>query len=374
MAWDTATHIATLATHAHGASRNIHEPVRLGSALLRNRLALAAVTRGMAEPDGTPTAEMAAYYRRFARHRIGLIITEATYVDGPASCTYFHQPGMASRRHLDGWKRVINAVKREGGHIFLQLQHGGPFREPELGIGIGPTNRVPAVASWQRQRPYGETRKIEHGETAGLVADFAQSARWARDAGFDGVELHGSRGYLLDAFLMGDNDRDDDYGGSLANRLRFPIEVVQAVRGELGPLPLSYNLSLYKMDTVEYQPPGGVDELASTVESLADAGIDCFQASTRGLDRCRVGDVPFVDLIRRTTDRIVIGGGGIATVDHAEAVLRRGRCDIVAMARALVANPDILELPQNGSDLRPHKRGMEREPVIELASVARAAL
>jgi 2,4-dienoyl-CoA reductase-like NADH-dependent reductase (Old Yellow Enzyme family) len=346
--------------------RRLHDPIEIGSAKLRNRLALAAVTRGVADEDGRPTAEMAAYYRRFARNRVGLIITEATYVPGLASRTYLSQPGMTGPSHAEGWKRVVEAVKAEGGHIFLQLQHGGPFREPELGPGMGATDRVPAVPSWQRQRPYTQTRRIERAEIPTLVEGFAQAAALARAVGFDGVEIHGSRGYLLDDFLSGYNNREDDYGGSLENRLRFPGEVVRAVRDAVGPLPLSYNLSLYKMDTVDYLPPGGTAEIARVLEVLASAGVDAFHVSTRGLDRCCIGETRFLDVVRGATDRKVIGGGGLRTLDDAETALQQGRLDVVSLARGLVANPDILERAEKGLALAPYRRGLERIAVEDL--------
>lgn len=343
--------------------RRLRDPIEIGSATLRNRLALAAVTRGMAAEDGTPTAEMAAYYRRFARNGVGLVITEATYVPGPASRTYLAQPGLTGPAHAEGWKRVVGAVKAEGGHIFLQLQHGGPFREPELGPGIGATGRVPSVSSWQRGQPYGETRRIDGAELPALVEGFAEAAALARAVGFDGVEIHGSRGYLLDDFLSGYNTREDAYGGSLENRLRLPVEVVRAVRAAVGSLPVSYNLSLYKMDSVDYQPPGGAAEVARTLEALAGAGVDAFHVSTRGLDRCAVGETRFLDVIRAATDRTVIGGGGVKTLDEAEAALAQGRLDVVSLARGLVANPDILGRTDKGLALEPYRRGLERVAV-----------
>lgn len=347
--------------------RGVSKPIRLGSVLLRNSLALAAMTRGMAQDDGCPTPEMAAYYRRFARNHVGLLITEATSVPGPASRTYLQQPGIAEPRQADAWRRVVDAVKLEGGCIFLQLQHGGPFREPELGPAVGPTDRVPAVPSWQRQRPYFQTRRMDREEVAAVVDAFAEAAGAARDAGFDGIEIHGSRGYLLDAFLSGSNDRDDEYGGSLENRLRLPTEVARAVRREVGTMPLSYNLSLYKMDTTEYQPPGGVDEMKRVVEALSAAGVDAFHVTTRGFERCHIGGLPLVDVVRGATAATVIGGGGVKTIQEADALLQQGRVDIVSMARVLLANPDILRRAA-GSELQAYRRGMERLPVTEAVS------
>jgi 2,4-dienoyl-CoA reductase-like NADH-dependent reductase (Old Yellow Enzyme family) len=342
----------------------IHRPVELCGAVLRNRLALAAVTRGMATDEGVPTAEMAAYYGKFARHGVGLIITEGTYVPGPAARTYFGQPGLTNLSQQDAWARIVDSVKASGAHILLQLQHAGPFREPELGPAVDPTGRIPASPSWQKQKAYFDTRAIRRDEMPALIEAFEMAAMLARKAGFDGVEIHGARGYLVDAFLSGTNDRDDDYGGALDNRLRFPAQVVAAVRRQIGPMALSYNLSLYKMDSVDYQPPGGAAEIEHAVDVLAHGGVDIFDVSTRGLDRCRVADTPLVDVVRRASDRIVIAGGGVKSLADVEALLRDSRCDVVSMARSLIANPDILELgPEGSPDLRRYQRGMERIPV-----------
>jgi 2,4-dienoyl-CoA reductase-like NADH-dependent reductase (Old Yellow Enzyme family) len=140
--------------------------------------------------------------------------------------------------------------------------------------------------------------------------------------------------------------------------------VTRAVRREVGTMPLSYNLSLYKMDTTEYQPPGGVEEIKRIVEALSAAGIDAFHVTTRGFARCLIGDVPLVDVVRGATAATVIGGGGVKTIEEADALLQRGRVDIVSMARVLLANPDILGRAA-GSDLQAYRRGMERVPVTE---------
>lgn len=339
----------------------VHTPFSIRHVAFRNRLLLAAVTRGLAAADGSATAEMRAHYARFAAAGVGGLITEASHVDNDRSATYFGQPGMVSGAHMDSWRPVVDAVRGTGARILLQLQHAGPFREPGLGPALGVDAGVPETVSWQRQERYFETRPASRGDLERITQAFATAAMLAERAGFDGIELHGARGYLLDAFLSGRHQREDEFGGSLKNRLRFPLQVVRAVRSAAPSLLVSYNLSLYKMDAREWRPPEGGAEVATIAHELAGAGVDLLHASTRGLDRCSVDGAPFVDLLRAAGAAPLMAGGGVASLTEADAALNAGRCDLVSMARALIANPDILERSRAGLPLRSYVRGMERE-------------
>lgn len=330
---------------------------------IRNRLAMAAVTRGMSDQDGRATVEMARYYENFARSGVGLIMTEAIFIDEQYSQTYVGQPGLVTGAQRDAWSSVIKSVHRQGAKIFAQLQHGGVFREPSLGPGLNATRTIPSSLSWQQRQPYTQVRYAEAEDLARVVEGFRRSAILAREAGFDGIELHGARGYLLDAFMSGGNDRDDVYGGSLENRMRFPLSVVSAVRNAVPDVLLSYNLSLYKMDMPDYQPPGGAGETEAIVAALADAEIDILHVSTRTVDRCRVGITPLVDIVRKRFGKTMIAGGGLKSLADANAVVSQGRSDIVSMARILLANPDIIARYRDNLPLTPYCRGIEKIPV-----------
>ncbi len=306
---------------------------------------------------------MASYYARFARNGLGLIVTEATFIDSESSKAYYGQPGMHCIAHERSWARVVEAVHRERGRIVLQLQHGGPLAEPGLNSPVGATDRPAGGVSWQRKLPYGPVRPLHSDELPRIRSSFANAAARAMAAGFDGVEIHGARGYLLDAFLSATNTREDRYGHGLAGRLLFPIEVVAAVREAIGDAPLIYNLSLYKMDDSTYLPPGGADEVATIVQALGHAGVDAIHATTRDMFAPALDGEPFVKLVKRSASCLVIGNGGLGGIEGAERVLGEGHCDLVSMARTLVANPDLIRRHQEKMPLRAFVRGMERELV-----------
>lgn len=336
------------------------EPYRTGDLTFRNRLAMAAVTRGMADADGCATPEMLRYYERFARHGLGLIVTEAIYIAEELSQTYVRQPGMQHSKNADSWAPIVEAVQAHGTLIFAQLQHGGAFREPTLGPGLNATNDLPATLSWQQRLPYEAVIPADKSAMDRVVEGFRVSAALVQETGFDGIELHGARGYLLDAFMSGTNRRDDGYGGKLADRMRFPRAVVETVRQAAPDIRLSYNLSLYKMDTPVYEPPGARDEIEAIVEMLRSAGVDMIHVTTRAVDRCVVDGEPLLDIVRGCFEGPLIANGGIKSIDDAETLLRLGRADMVSMARSLIANPDILARCRKADEMAEYKRGMEK--------------
>ncbi len=340
----------------------ILEPYSLKGKTLRNRLALAAVTRGMAGDKGNATAEMGRYYESFASGGIGLIVSEAMYVAEQFSQTYVGQPGLSTPAQAAFWAPIIKGVRGHGARFFAQLQHGGAFREPPLGPGLDATGAVPTGLSWQQRLPYQSVLRADEAAIGRAVEGFARSAALAQEAGFDGIELHGARGYLLDAFMSGTNDRTDGFGGSLEDRMRFPRSVVEAVRRAAPDIVLSYNLSLYKMDKPDYQPPGARQEMEAIVRMLVEAGVDMIHVTTRAVDRCSVGDERLVDVVRSCFDGPLMANGGVKTLADAETLLERGRADMVSMARMLIANPDIIDRSREGREMTAYSRGLEKMP------------
>lgn len=346
----------------------LFSPIRIGRIEIPNRIVLAPMTRTRAGNGGVPTDEMARYYARYARHGTGLVITEATYTDHRLSKAYVDQPGIADEHQQEGWSRVAAAAKAEGAVAVLQLQHVGRLAEVGLHeFPLSPTDLTPPGETWQFGRPHGPVRSATVEDLQLVVDGFGSAARRAVEAGFDGVEVHGSHGYLLDQFLSeGINLRDDAYGGDLGRRLRLPLDVVAAVREAIGDKLLSYNYSFWKMEDRAYEPPGGVDEVASIVHALTDAGVDTIHASARNATRPVLGgDEPFGALVRRHVPIPVIAGGSVRTVDDARHVLSAGIGDLVVIGRAHAANPDWARRVKSGSPIDDYVRGIERTPVDE---------
>lgn len=246
---------------------------------LRNRFVMAPMTRENS-PGGIPTANNVEYYRARAAGGVGMIITEGTLVRAPAAGSSASMPHMYGEESAAGWRSVVEAVHGEDAAIVSQLMHMGVMRgdEPEFrpevstvgpsGIGI-------------HGEPIG--RALTLPDMDAIKDAYVESAKLASDLGFDGVEIHGGHGMVLDTFIWDQtNRREDAYGGSLRNRVRFPVEVVTAVREVLGPdFPISYRFSQWKVGRYDAAVASDPAELEQILCSLAEAGVDIFHLSTR---------------------------------------------------------------------------------------------
>ena len=347
------------------------KPIELVGLHLRNAIAVSPMSRMQANENGTPSEEMTDYYVRFASSGAGLVFSEAIYVDETASRAYFRQPGLATHTQADGWSKVTSAVQKAGGRIFAQLQHAGRLAESGLNrVHLSSVAGTAAGNTWQTNTPNRPARAATSDEIQSIVQAFASSAQRALESGFDGVEIHGARGYLLDDFLSAStNKRDDEYGGSLDGRLKFLCEVVSAVRTAIGSAPLSVNLSLYKMDDVSYQPPGGKSEIVQIARTLRSRGADILHVSTRGVLRDEAWGTSLAATVKSAvTDCAIIANGGIRTLENPEAAISATGASMVAVARAYLANPDWLDRVCQGLPLKKYTPGLERRPLLESVS------
>lgn len=343
------------------------QPLRHGRIALRNRIAVAAMSRMQGGEDGCPSPDAAAYYARYAQGGAGLVLTEALFTDEAGARAYHRQPGLSRDEHVAPWRAVTQAVHGHGALVFAQLQHGGRLAEPGLNrLHLSASDGAAAGTTWQTGRPNAPARAATPAELDAIAEGFAQAARRACEAGFDGVELHGARGYLLDDFLSAStNRRQDDWGGDLSRRLAFPLRVLRAVRAAVGSLPVGYNLSLYKMDDAAYQPPGGADEVAAIARALAGAGADVLHVTTRRLLRDEPWGEPLAATVRRAAPGVLLlANGGLRSLADCDEALARTGCDAVSLARPFLANPDWLARCRQGAPLRAYAPGMEREPLL----------
>ncbi len=256
----------------------LFQPFESEKLVLKNRTVMAPMTRNRS-PDGVPGDDVVAYYRRRAENEVGLIITEGTTVPHKASNGYEGVPAFYGEA-LDGWKKVVDAVHQAGGKIMPQLWHVGTIRKP----GVGPDKDVPGMGpsgiSSKGKRKAATMTSADIDET---VAAFAQAAADAERLGFDGVELHGAHGYLIDQFFWEvTNERTDQYGGSLVNRLQFAVEVIKAVRASVSDnFPVMLRFSQWKQQDFTARLANTPQELEQFLLPLSDAGVDIFHASTR---------------------------------------------------------------------------------------------
>jgi 2,4-dienoyl-CoA reductase-like NADH-dependent reductase (Old Yellow Enzyme family) len=257
----------------------VFEPFKIHNLTLRNRVAMAPMTRNFS-PGNAPTQQVVDYYRRRAEGGVGLLISEGTTVNHAAASGYPNVPFFHGDTALAGWMEVVDAVHEAGGAIFPQLWHVGAVRKE----GTGPDESVPGYSPsglFAPGKPNGKTMSKEDIDE--VVNAFADGAQDAKALGFDGVEIHGAHGYLLDQFLWeGTNQRDDEYGGSMENRLRFVVEIVEAVRGRVGPdFPIMLRFSQWKQQDYEAKLVNTPEELEQFLKPLVEAGVDIFHASTR---------------------------------------------------------------------------------------------
>lgn len=320
---------------------------RLGPLELPNRLVMAPMTRNRA--TGTlPRPVMATYYAQ--RASAGLIVSEATQVD-PLGQGYPDTPGIHSAPQVAGWRRVTDAVHAEGGRIFLQLWHVGRISHPCFHGGarpVAPSAIRPSGEAFTPEglRPFVTPRALEAGEIPELVDQFRRGARNARRAGFDGVEIHGASGYLIDQFLQsGTNRRTDRYGGSVENRARFALEVTEAVVEVWGPERVGFRVSPGGRfnDMWDESPAETWTYLARELARLDLAYLHVVNAPRDVVLAGRgARPVSAPALLRAVWPGAVIAAGRYDR-DTAEEAIRAGVADLVAFARLFLANPDLPE-------------------------------
>jgi 2,4-dienoyl-CoA reductase-like NADH-dependent reductase (Old Yellow Enzyme family) len=334
----------------------LFRPTDLGGLRLPTRIAMAPMSRYKC-PDGVPHEGVADYYRRRAENGVGLIITEATYIAHPTAASYEHVPHFHGDAALAGWAKVRAAVQGAGAKIFPQLWHTGSFRQswmgPVRGVpGVGPSANTNAFTNHPEP-----TRVMTEADIAEVIEDYAQAAADAQRLGFDGIELHGAHGYLIDEFFWGrTNRRTDRYGGGRRERTRFAVEIVREIRRRIGPdFPLSFRFSQWKQQDYKVRLGDTPAELADILEPLIEAGVSILHASTRSFWEPGFPDESNLTLAGWTKKLtglpvIMVGGAGLdrpglkealpASLDVLEKPLARGEFDVLAVGRALLADPE----------------------------------
>jgi N-ethylmaleimide reductase len=313
-------------------------PYRLGNIELTNRLVMAPMTRSRALEHNVPNPLAATYYAQ--RASAGLIVSEATQVS-LQGVGYMRTPGIHSAEQVAGWTRITEAVHRAGGKIFLQLWHVGRISHPDFHGGELPVAPSAIAAQGQVFTAKGPQqmvtpRALTLAELPGIVEQFRRGAENAKEAGFDGVELHGANGYLLDQFLRdGTNRRTDAYGGTVENRARLPIEVTKAVIDVWGADRVGYRVS-----------PNGTFNSMSDTDPVQTFSYLAQQLNTLGIVYLHVVD-PVADgakrvspLLRGKFNRSYIVNGGF-DLDRANAAIHGGEADLVAFGTGFLANPDL---------------------------------
>ena len=316
-------------------------PLTAGALQLPNRVLMAPLTRCRADADHNPTPLMAEYYAQ--RASAGLIIAEATMVmEGNSS--FWMEPGIYSDAQVKGWKAVTDAVHAKGGQIVLQLWHGGRACHPLLNGGAQPVapSAIPItgdeVHTPEGKKPYVTPRELRDDEIPGVVAGFKKAAENAKAAGFDGVEVHGANGYLLDEFLRdGANKRSGPYGGPIENRARLMLEVLDAVISVWGADRVGLRISPLN----SYNSMIDSDPVAITTylaQQCSTRGIAYLHVMRSDFFQAQQGDV--LTPARQHFKGVLISNMGY-TADEAEQAITEGKLDAVAFGTSFLANPDL---------------------------------
>ncbi|WP_457026834.1 alkene reductase [Geodermatophilus sp. SYSU D01119] len=324
---------------------DLFSPVTLGDLELANRVAMAPLTRMRSGSSGVPGDLVVEHYAQ--RASIGLIVTEGTYPNHESQA-FVGQPGIVTDEQVAGWRRVADAVHARGGRIVMQVMHGGRVTHPDVNGG----RRVVAPSAIAIQGE-GHTEKgkqaypVPHAlttdEVRDVVRDFVRAAERAREAGLDGVEIHGANGYLLHEFLSpASNVRDDEYGGSPENRARLVVEVVTAVAEAIGAGRVGLRISPEHdiQDALETDR----DDVLATYGALVDQLRPLGLAYLSVLHREPGGDL-VQELRRRFGGHLMAnsGFGSVTTRDEALSLIEAAHADVIAVGRAAIANPDLVE-------------------------------
>ncbi len=328
----------------------LFSPVRLGRLELRNRIVMAPMTRSRADSNDAPDDLMVAYYRQ--RASAGLIVTEGIF-PSPDGKGYCRTPGLVTKAQVEGWRRVTTAVHDRGGTIVAQIMHCGRIGHADNKAPDAETvapSAIPArgeiYTDTAGMQPFSPPRALEVGEITDVLQSYARATELAYDAGFDGVEAHCASGYLPAQFLStGTNRRDDEYGGTLGNRIRFPVELLKAMAAIDGPDRVGFRIC----------PGNPFNDLA---DDDPEETFAAFLASLRPLGLAyahviRLHDVPLdnIALTRTHFGAPLIANDGFDR-EEAARIVEAGGAEAVSFGRAYIANPDLVDRFRTGTDLQ----------------------
>lgn len=348
-----------MSSPAAAGKTDLFDPIQLGPLTLSNRIVMAPLTRSRADDKGAVGALQATYYAQ--RSSAGLIVSEATCISEEAK-GYIRTPGIFTEEHVKGWKLVTDAVHKQGGHIFSQLWHVGRISHPD----IQPNGQLPVSASAIRPegqaytnegfKPLVTPRALETDEIPRIVGEYAHAAKMAKEAGFDGVEIHGANGYLLQQFLSDKtNLRTDRYGGSIENRARIVVEVAEAITKVWDSNRVGIRLSPVTKfgDMGDSNPEPTYLYLIEQLNRLGLVYIHVIEGDTQG-DRNPPGAFD-PQILRKAFKGLYIANNGYDLKLALEA-RAKNLADLVCFGRPFISNPDLVERLRTGAPLAPSDR------------------
>ena len=357
----------------------LFEPYKLKNITLRNRVAMAPMTRSQS-PGGIPTNDVVEYYKRRAKAEVGLIITEGVEVSHKASSAYPNVPRLDSDKARDGWKKVIDGIKENNGHVVAQLWHCGGFRK----LGMSPNPEVPGHTASGLIRP---GKRVAHAMTTidieETVSAYAGDAKICEEIGFDGVEIHGAHGYLIDNFLWdGTNDRDDSFGGSIETRSNLATSIIKAIRSNVSDkFIVGLRFSQWKQQDYTARLATNPDDLFKVLSGPCNAGLDYLHSSMRRFweSEFEGSDENLAYWTKKLTNIPTISVGSVGldgdftdmmapakttSIDKAIQDINEHKYDMVAVGRALLSDHEWVIKMKEGrlKDINPYTK----ESLLEL--------
>lgn len=322
----------------------------IGKLTIKNRYIVAPMTRISADEDGKANARMKTYYERFAKGGFGAVITEGIYFDDQYSQGYFNQPGIESEEHIQAWKHIVQSVQTQGTIIIAQLMHAGGqsqgnrFQDET----IAPSAVAPKgeqLSFYNGSGPFQTPKAMTQQDITQVKNAFVHAATSAQKAGFDGVEIHGANGYLLDQFLTDYlNKREDRYGGSIEKGLTFMTEIIEAVREKVGEdFIVGIRISQGKVADSTYKWPGGEKTAQSVFSILGKTSLSYIHvtendATAPGFED---GSKTFTQVAKEYSLLPVIANGGLGDLVKASHLLENKYADFVSIGTSALANPDL---------------------------------
>ena len=333
----------------------LFDPLQLGSLEIPNRILMAPLTRARAGREGVPNDLMARYYAQ--RAGAGLIISEATGISREG-LGWPNAPGLWNEEQVNGWKKVTKAVHAAGGRIVAQLWHMGRVVHPDLGggqpVSSSATTAPDFAHTYEGKKPYVEARALTQADIDRILDDYARAARNAIEAGFDGVQIHGANGYLVDQFLRDSaNLREDEYGGSIENRIRFARLVLEAVGGAIGmdKVGIRFSPNILSQGVEDSNPVQLYAEMAKTLEELKVPWIE-LREPDKPTSAGSVPSEPVSPAMRpHYSGKIVINSDYDWT--DARGRIADGHADAVSIGRLFIANPDLVKRIAMNAPLNP---------------------
>ena len=334
----------------------LFDPIQLGATLCPSRIVMAPLTRGRATREHVPTELMVEYYRQ--RSGAGLILTEATGISRQG-LGWPYAPGIWTEEQREAWKPVVEAVHEAGGRIFCQLWHMGRVVHPSFLGGEAPVSASATTApykahTYEGRQPYTEARALRVDEIQGLLEDYSRAAAYAIAVGFDGVQLHAANGYLIDQFLRDStNLRDDEYGGSVENRIRLLLQATRAIADMVGPERTAVRLSP-NSETQGCEDSDPEPLFTAAAAGLAEIGIAFLELREPGPEGTfGKSDVPALSPAIRKVFPAPLVLNSDFNLERAEAAIAEERADAISFGRPFISNPDLPARLMNKAPLAP---------------------